>query len=234
MFSLFCFLCYHSYMDKIKKFLEENGSEELAAFNRRLIFTEDKIYGVKIPVLRQEAKKLFGEGVRFCDVKEDSLEEIILKGLLLTYEKEVNEVLEGLTALMSHFDNWASVDVIVPSLKRLAGKRQAFEFFKTCCQSEEEFVCRVGIIGLMRHFVGEEFLENTLEIVSGIDSEKYYIEMAQAWAFCDFFIKNFEKAALFFVKISNFDVKKKCAQKCRDSFRLTREQKEIVTRLAKN
>ena len=221
-------------MDKIKKFLEENGSEELAAFNRRLIFTEDKIYGVKIPVLRQEAKRLFGEGVRFSDVGTGSLEEIILKGLLLSYEKEVNEVLEGLTALMPYFDNWASVDVIVPSLKKLKGQKAAFDFFKKCCQSEEEFVCRVGIIGLMRHFIGEQFIDDSLKIVSKIDSEKYYVKMAQAWAFCDFFIKNFEEAALYFVKISNFDVKKKCAQKCRDSFRLTREQKEIVTRLAKN
>lgn len=220
-------------MERIEKFLEENGSEKMAAFNARLIFTKYKIYGVKIPLLRKEAKKLFEEGVRFCDLSEGSLEEIILKGLLLSYEKDVDEVLSGLKALMPYFDNWASVDVVVPSLKKLKGQRVAFEFFEKCCDSKEEFVCRTGIIGLMRHFVAEEYFDQTLEIIAKIDSEKYYVQMAQAWAYCDFFIKNFETTAQYFEKITSFEVKKKCAQKCRDSFRLTSTQKEEVRKMSK-
>ncbi len=219
-------------MDKIKKFLEENGSESLAAFNARLIFTKYKIYGVKIPVLRQEARRLFESGVRFCDVQTDSLEEILIKGLLLSYEKDLNEVLSGLKALMPYFDNWCATDVVVPSLKKLKGQKAAFDFFKACCQSKEEFVCRVGIVGLMRHFIDDEFIEESEKVVAKIDSEKYYIQMAAAWAFCDFFIKNFEKTAKIYQKVTNLTIKKMCAQKCRDSFRLTKEQKEMVTRLS--
>lgn len=220
-------------MKKIEKFLQENSNDEMVNFNKKLISTKYKIYGVKIPLIRKEAKELFESGVTFDFVEPNSLEEILLKGILLSYEKDVKVVLQKLESLLPYFDNWCSVDVIVPSLKKLKGKSEAFELFKKLCQSEEEFVCRTGIIGLMRHFITEPYFDQTLEIISKIDSDKYYIKMASAWAFCDFFIKNFEKTAVFYKKITNSDIKKKCAQKCRDSFRLTKEQKDIVTNLSK-
>ncbi len=218
---------------EIENFLNENSSEKLALFNAKLIFTKYKMYGIKIPVLRKASKDFYDKGVRFVDIQPISFEEIVLKGLLLSYEKDIDLILDSLESLLPYFDNWASVDVIVPSLKKLKNKEQAFAFFKKLCQSDEEFVCRTGIIGLMRHFIDEQYLEKTLEILSKKESDKYYINMALAWAFCDFFIKNFEKTKKFFIKIKNLDVKKKCAQKCRDSFRLNPEQKSIVTNLAK-
>ena len=216
-------------MKEIEKFLIENSNQEMVEFNRKLIFTKYKIYGVKIPLIRKKAKEFFESGIRFDDVEPNSLEEILFKGILLSYEKDTSLVLSKLKALLPYFDNWCSVDVIVPSLKILKGKNEAFELFESLCQSEEEFECRAGIIGLMRFFVDEQNFDKTLEILSTIESEKYYINMAIAWAFCDFFIKNFDKTEKYFKKIKNLDVKKKCAQKCRDSFRLTTEQKQKIT-----
>lgn len=218
-------------MNDLKKFLQENKNQKLALFNKKIISTDFQIYGVALPNLRKEVKVLAGNGVTFAEVKPSSLEEVLAKGLLLSYEKDVKTVLQGLKSMLSYFDNWCAVDVIVGSLKKLNGKDEAFSFFKKCLTDGDEFVVRTGIIGLMKFFVSDKYIAESAKLVSEIKSQLYYIKMAQAWAFCEFFIKNFDIAKDYFLQIQDKDVKKKTAQKCRDSFRLSKEQKQFITSL---
>lgn len=218
-------------MDKLKKFLQENKNQKLALFNRKIISTDFQIYGISLPNLRKEVKALSLEGVTFNEIKPSSFEEVLAKGLFLSYEKDTKTVLQGLKNMLPYFDNWCAVDVIVGSLKRLNGKKEAFSFFKDCLEKGDEFVVRTGIVGLMKYFVSDKYIAESAKLVSEIKSQLYYIKMAQAWAFCEFFIKNFEIAKEFFLQIEDKDVKKKTAQKCRDSFRLSKEQKSFITSL---
>lgn len=218
-------------MNDLKKFLQENKNQKLALFNKKIISTDFQIYGVALPNLRKEVKVLAGNGVTFAEVKPSSLEEVLAKGLLLSYEKDVKIVLQGLKSMLSYFDNWCAVDVIVGSLKKLNGKDEAFSFFKKCLTDGDEFVVRTGIVGLMKFFAGEKYIKESAKLISEIKSQLYYIKMAQAWAFCEFFIKNFDIAKDYFLQIQDKDVKKKTAQKCRDSFRLSKEQKQFITSL---
>lgn len=218
-------------MDKLKKFLQENKNQKLALFNRKIISTDFQIYGISLPNLRKEVKALSLEGVTFNEIKPSSFEEVLAKGLFLSYEKDTKTVLQGLKNMLPYFDNWCAVDVVVGSLKRLNGKKEAFSFFKDCLEKGDEFVVRTGIVGLMKYFVSDKYIAESAKLVSEIKSQLYYIKMAQAWAFCEFFIKNFEIAKEFFLQIEDKDVKKKTAQKCRDSFRLSKEQKHFITSL---
>lgn len=218
-------------MDKLKKFLQENKNQKLALFNRKIISTDFQIYGISLPNLRKEVKALSLEGVTFNEIKPSSFEEVLAKGLFLSYEKDTKTVLQGLKNMLPYFDNWCAVDVVVGSLKRLNGKKEAFSFFKDCLEKGDEFVVRTGIVGLMKYFVSDKYIAESAKLVSEIKSQLYYIKMAQAWAFCEFFIKNFEIAKEFFLQIEDKDVKKKTAQKCRDSFRLSKEQKSFITSL---
>ena len=218
-------------MDKLKKFLQENKNQKLALFNRKIISTDFQIYGISLPNLRKEVKALSLEGVTFNEIKPSSFEEVLAKGLFLSYEKDTKTVLQGLKNMLPYFDNWCAVDVVVGSLKRLNDKKEAFSFFKDCLEKGDEFVVRTGIVGLMKYFVSDKYIAESAKLVSEIKSQLYYIKMAQAWAFCEFFIKNFEIAKEFFLQIEDKDVKKKTAQKCRDSFRLSKEQKSFITSL---
>lgn len=218
-------------MDKLKKFLQENKNQKLALFNRKIISTDFQIYGISLPNLRKEVKALSLEGVTFNEIKPSSFEEVLAKGLFLSYEKDTKTVLQGLKNMLPYFDNWCAVDVVVGSLKRLNGKKEAFSFFKDCLEKGDEFVVRTGIVGLMKYFVSDKYIAESAKLVSEIKSQLYYIKMAQAWAFCEFFIKNFDIAKDYFLQIQDKDVKKKTAQKCRDSFRLSKEQKQFITSL---
>ena len=218
-------------MNDLEKFLQQNKNEKLSQFNKKLIFTDFYIYGVTIPTLRNQVKTLTKTGFDYKSIKPASLEEVLAKGMFLSYEKDTSVILKELKNLLQYFDNWCSVDVVVGSLKKLKGKEGAFIFFKKCLMESDEFVVRTGIVGLMKYFVDEKYFEKTLKLLSSINSQQYYINMAQAWAFCDFFIKNFELTKTYFALIQNSEVRKKTAQKCRDSFRLSDSQKRIISAL---
>lgn len=66
-----------------------------------------------------------------------------------------------------------------------------------------------------------------LKVVFDIKSDEYYINMARAWYFQVMFVKDFE-ATFDFLKSNNLDktTLKMTLQKCRDSYRLSKENKE--------
>jgi len=67
-------------VSKIKEFLNVNADPENAVFQRRLIFTNYKIWGLKTPPLENFVKELIKEGASFEDFKHDSHEEIVMAG----------------------------------------------------------------------------------------------------------------------------------------------------------
>lgn len=219
-------------MNELQEFLVKNTNEKLANFNKKLIFTKFHVYGIPIPQLRRQVKYLHDErGLVFEDIYCLSLEEILAKGIILSYKKEVSEIINKLQTLLPYFDNWCSVDVIIGSLKKLKGDKSAFKFFKECLKSSDEFVVRTGIIGLMKYFIEPQYFNETIKLVNLVNADKYYVKMAKAWAFCEFFIKNFDETIKLFSSIKEFDVKRMTAQKCRDSLRLSKMQKQKITDL---
>ena len=63
---------------KIKKFLECNADPVNASFQSRLIYTNDKIWGLKTPVIENFVKDFIKESGSFEDFKLDSFEEVVI------------------------------------------------------------------------------------------------------------------------------------------------------------
>jgi 3-methyladenine DNA glycosylase AlkD len=78
------------------------------------------ILGVRVPKLRTLAKQLAKGDWRayLCEARDDSMEEIMLQGLVVGYAKmDVAEALERLAAFVPKIDNWAVCDVCCSSFK---------------------------------------------------------------------------------------------------------------------
>ena len=76
-------------MNELQEFLVKNTNEKLANFNKKLIFTKFHVYGIPIPQLRRQVKYLHDErGLVFEDIYCLSLEEILAKGIILSYKKK--------------------------------------------------------------------------------------------------------------------------------------------------
>ena len=76
-------------------------------------------------------------------------------------------------------------------------------------------------------FLDEKFETKYLDLVSSINSEEYYINMMRAWFFATALAKQYEQT---FPYIKNYSLDKwthnKTIQKAKESFRISKEQKE--------
>ncbi len=213
-------------MQNIKRFLSENADLKYADFNRKFIKSKHMIVGVRLPVLRKYAKEIEPEYIELCD---DSLhEEILLYGFSAGNIKDEKEQLEYLENVLPFIDNWCTCDCIVPSLKTL-NTPTAYEFFIRLLDDDREFYVRAGILGLMRFFIKTDKIDDILKHLRGITCQAYYVKMATAWFYAELCTINFDLAQAEIKQTKDDFIKKRAISKAKESFRLTKEQKEILS-----
>ena len=237
---------------EIKKFLLDNTSESGKKFQEKIVYTRLTIYGISIPKLRKFARVLAKNGFIPDDIEPTSSEEITLKGLVLSKQKWSDlKVIEEYEKFNHLIDNWATCDTITPSLKQLkteSGRR----YFLSLLENSNFYKKRIGVIGLMVHFLDDKNLEeiisslvllsNTLSSkttysFAGTTEEKienlseYYVKMAISWYLCTLICKNYDYGKTALQKFTDKFIRNKTISKCHDSFRLSPAQKEELKEL---
>lgn len=124
--------------------------------------------------------------------------------------------------------SWADCDCTVSSMKFL--KKEQDYWFAYCSDWQRdggEFPVRFSMVALMQYFIQDAYIDRALEIFSLREAEPYYIRMAQAWALSVCFVKYRDKALeLFASHTLDAWVQNKAIQKCRESYRVSPEDKE--------
>ncbi len=216
--------------EKTRLFLEKNKDEKNAEFEKKLIFTKFKIYGLKTKILEDYAKLLFKEGVKSEELlSPESYEEVLVAGFLLGLEKiSAKEKVEKITNLLPFIDNWGSCDAILSRLKKLENEK---EFFFSLLESDRPFYQRFGIVWILKYYLKKDIKES-LEFIKKVQNENYYVKMAKAWAYAEAFLYDFDLTKDCVCNEEVF-VKKKAIQKACESFRVTREQKDSLRKILK-
>lgn len=223
--------------EQLLKVLEKNASQKASLFNKKLIATEYKILGWKLPYLRDYAKQIVRENkqdIVLSNFNFTYYEEIILFDFVLSFAKiDEQERIKILDKLIAHFDNWSVVDSLCSSLKSVKkNKALYFDYIKSCLNNDHEYKVRVGIVLLMNYYLDEENLKEIMSLVAHANrSEHYYVQMAQAWFFATSFAKRFDETLNYLSKNKHLLAEKtirKTISKCNDSFRLTPEQKAKI------
>ena len=88
------------------------------------------------------------------------------------------------------------------------------------------------IVLLMEHYLDDAFSPEYPELVIGVRSEEYYINMMRAWYFATALAKQYD-AVLPVLQDHRLDLwtHNKTIQKARESRRITEEQKELLKSL---
>lgn len=237
---------------EIKRFLEENSSEETKKFSEKLVYANFPIYGVKTPVLRKFAKSLIKNGATLEDISPDSHEEILLKGLVLAGQRWSDlKVIEEYENFNDNIDNWATCDMITSSLTALKTENGR-KYFLSLLKSDNFYKKRIGIIGLMCHFLDDENLDEIISALVSLSKTlsnkttysfagttkvkienlgEYYVKMGMAWLLCTLICKNYNYGKRALQKFTDKFIRNKTISKCHDSFRLSPAQKEELKRL---
>ncbi len=219
---------------KIKNELLLMQDKTYKDFHSKLMPTinPDSIIGIRVPILRDYAKKLF---------KENSIESLnsFLKNLPHEFYEENNihafiiekinnfdECIFYLEDFLPYIDNWATCDMLNPKIFK-TNYEKLLEKIYQWINSDSVYTVRFAIGMLMRYFLDEKFETKYLDLVVSINSEEYYINMMRAWFFTTALAKQYEQT---FPYIKNYSLDKwthnKSIQKAKESFRISKVQKE--------
>ena len=195
---------------------------------------EEDFIGVRTPELRSYAKQL---GKRE-DVEEfltalphTYFEEDQLHAFIISEMKDYERCMEHLNAFLPYVDNWATCDQMSPKIFRKYRKELLGQIRKWL-KSKETYTIRFAVGMLMEHFLDEDFDLKYPEMVAGIRSEEYYVNMMIAWYFATALAKQYD-AVLPFLTEKRLQVwtHNKTIQKAVESYRITDEQKAYLKTL---
>ena len=188
----------------------------------------ESIIGVRTPKLRNMAKDILKAG-DYKDFLEELphkfFEENQLHAFIISGIKNLNECMEELEKFLPYVDNWATCDQMSPKIfKRY--KEELLTNVKEWIESDKTYTVRFGVGMLMEHFLDEDYDPQYPEMVAGIRSEEYYVNMMIAWYFATALAKQYE-SILPFIEGKRLDAwtHNKTIQKSVESRRITEEQK---------
>ncbi len=223
-------------MLKVLDKLFELKDEKYANFHSKLIpnIPREKIIGVRVPEMRRLAKEYFKseESKLFLSsLPHKYYDENLLHGMLLSMIKDYDDCINELEKFLPYIDNWAVCDTISPKVFK-NNKEKLIEKIKIWISSKETYVCRFGILMLMKHFLDDDFKPEYLEDVADIKSDEYYVNMMIAWFFATALSKHWAETIIYLEK-EKLDVwvHNKTIQKARESYRIIARQKEYLKSL---
>ena len=205
-------------------------------FQAKLIPGKDTetMIGVRTPELRKLAKQMLkrediGEFLRDLPHRyfdEDQLHAFIVSGI-----KEYGKCMEELMRFLPFVDNWATCDQMSPGVFKKR-KPELLAEIREWLGSEHTYTVRYGIGMLMQHFLDEDFDPAYPELVAGVHSEEYYVNMMIAWYFATALAKQYD-AVLPFIEGRRLDpwTHNKTIRKAVESYRISDEQKEYLRSL---
>ena len=188
--------------------LFELSDDKFKTFHSRLCPNTDNIIGVRLPLLRQLAKRnCKGRLEKFLsNSKEEYYEEILINGLVIAYAKcDVEERLNYIESFVPKIDNWAICDSFCNTLKFVnKNKEIMWEFIQPYLKSYNEFEIRFAVVIILNYYITEDYINLVLKTLDNIKHDGYYVKMAVAWAISMCFIK-FEEKTMAYLKDNSLD-----------------------------
>lgn len=222
--------------------LWELADAKFQEFNRSLVPGEgSQMIGVRIPKLRELAKRIaktepeeYLASLRTVDRNELFHEERLLYGMTVGYLKcgisRRQELLDGFVPLI---DSWAVCDSCCTTYKFMKKDQEVwFAYLQKYLESGREYDLRFALVCLLAHFINETYIDRVLDICRRTSHEGYYVKMAAAWLVSVCYVKFPEKTRRLIEENQMDDfTHNKAIQKIRESYRVSREEKDELNRL---
>ncbi len=223
-------------MKEIRKNLYKMQDINYKKFHSSLCPNVDNIIGVRIPLLRAYAKELY-KNYKIEDIKIGNkyYEELVLQGMIIGFQTKetIEKVIEQIKEFVPKINSWAVCDVFCSGLK-ITKKypNEMFDLLKKYLKSKKEYELRFAIVMLLDYYINDEYINKVLQILGNIKSDKYYVQMANAWAISICLIKYYEKTVSFLQtsKLDKFTYNK-AIQKAIESYRITNEEKDKLRKM---
>ena len=225
---------YKSFVDYLISIQDMKYKE----FHSSLVLNSQyEIIGIRLPIMRDIAKKIAKGNIEefLTYAKEKYYEEVMIQGLVISHIKDEELFYKYFKKHIVKIDNWALCDSFCSAIKIV--RKYEEKYFNEAIKmalNESEFVSRVGLVMLLNHFINQNNLEAIFATLNKIQSDKFYINMAEAWLVCEMYIK-FPKETKEFIKKNKLNkfTQNKAISKIHDSYRVSKEEKELLNKFRK-
>ncbi len=194
----------------------------------------ETVIGVRTPDLRKLAREFSKtpEASEFLKILPHAYyEENNLHGFLIETIRDYDAAVAAVDEFLPYIDNWATCDLISPKIfkKHLP---KLYEKIKVWLISGRTYTVRFGIGMLMSFYLDDDFRPEMIELVAGVRSDEYYVNMMIAWYFATALAKQYE-AALPYIQEQRLEkwTHNKAIQKAIESYRIGDEAKAYLRTL---
>ena len=227
---------YISIIDEIRARLFAEQDIPYRDFQAKLIpgIDPESMIGVRTPALRKLAKEYVRreETAAFLEeLPHRYFDENQLHAFIISEVKDYERCIGLTEAFLPYIDNWATCDQLSPKAFK-KHRPELLARIRAWLKSSETYTLRFAVGMLMQHFLDEDFDPAYPELVAGIRSEEYYVNMMIAWYFATALAKQYG-AVLPYIEQCRLDPRthNKTIQKAVESCRITPEQKEYLRTL---
>lgn len=200
---------------------------------------QEKVIGIRIPKLRQLAKKLLKEAktddtqirIFMAGLPHKYFEENLLHAILLSEMQDFDQLIEDVERFLPYVEDWGTCDTISPKIFAQHTKELeplAFKWLK----DSHPYTIRFGICVFMSYFLGDLFKTDQADAITAIRSDEYYVNMMTAWYFATALAFNYDEVVPY-LETQHLDdwTHNKAIQKAVESRRITPEQKAYLKSL---
>ena len=173
----------------IRSKLFELRDEKFREFQARLMPTvpKDVIIGVRTPLLRKLASEISksGQAGEFLShLPHKYYEENNIHGYIIAALPDFDTCVLELDRFLPYIDNWATCDTINP---RTFGRHlsELMPHIRRWLSSDQTYTIRFGLNMLMSYYLDDAFSPEYLEMASKVKNGEYYVDMMEAWFFCN-------------------------------------------------
>lgn len=216
---------YLTYLETFSK-----GTEK-AEWEQRIVNTTLPCLAIPSTEIDRIARMIFkGNYISYLDLNIWSNHSTtLIYGKILNKIKDFDTLKTHLIPYSERADNWSTIDC----LKFNFNKNNIPDFIKlsqSLIHSKHTFSRRLALIILLKLLSVYDCTNLVFNILDSLSSEtEYYVNMAGAWLLAECMTRYRETTIEYYkiVKSNDFIVNKSIS-KCRDSFRITREDKDYL------
>ncbi len=212
------------------KYLESLKNADKVEWTKKILNTNMPVLAIKTPVIKDMVKKIMsGNYLSFLDLQLNKYyENYAINGTIISKIDDFNLMKKYLDKYVFEIDNWSLCDLL--SFKIKNKEKEFYNLLLQYINHDKPFVRRVGFVILFHFIDNDEYTDKIFEIMNKFyNEEDYYVNMINAWLFCEMFIKKREQTIKFLKnhKLNKFTINKGIS-KCRDSYRISKEDKEML------
>lgn len=195
-----------------------------------LLKTELPVLCITTAVMKDITNKIFkGNYLSFLDLMIwEYYENTAINGMLISKIKDFDTFKKYLDIYSSRADNWATCDLLTFHIK--GNEEKYYNLTLEYINSELPFRRRIGMYILFYFVDDDKYINKIFDLLNRFENEDhYYVNMMNSWLLSECFIKQREKTLVY---LNNNELNKftlnKGIQKCRESRRVSLEDKEML------